>query len=120
MNERFDTKSACKFFTINGITPNRKPGGNPQKAISYCMKGNNYIAQNMDPNFEIRTRKMHQQLLGYNLINKSITMTKATQMYPELLWKYDTVKSNLNSYFHDTEWKIILEVNYIRGPCLVL
>ncbi|KAG2211330.1 hypothetical protein INT45_012545 [Circinella minor] len=30
-------------------------------------------------------------------------MTKATQMYPELLWKYDTVKLNLNSYFHDTE-----------------
>ncbi|KAG2223611.1 hypothetical protein INT45_001693 [Circinella minor] len=37
MNERFDTKSARKFFTIDGVPPNMKPGGNPQKAISYFI-----------------------------------------------------------------------------------
>ncbi|KAG2215612.1 hypothetical protein INT45_013098 [Circinella minor] len=101
MDERFDTKTARKFFSIDGVTPNMKPGGNPQKAISYCMKGMNYVCYNMDPNYEIKTRKMHQQLLGYQLITKQLNMRKATEIYLELLWKYDTVKSNLNSYFHD-------------------
>ncbi|KAG2216519.1 hypothetical protein INT45_002653 [Circinella minor] len=59
IDERFDTKTARKFFTIDGVTPNMKPGGNPQKPISYCMKGMDYVCYNMDPNYEIKTRKMH-------------------------------------------------------------
>ncbi|KAG2206633.1 hypothetical protein INT45_012632 [Circinella minor] len=101
MDEEFDTKTACKLFTIDGVTPNMKPGGSPQKAISYYMKGMDYVCYNMDPNYEIKTHKMHQQLLEYQLITKQLNMRKATEIYPELLWKYDTVKSNLNSYFHD-------------------
>ncbi|KAG2224383.1 hypothetical protein INT45_006783 [Circinella minor] len=74
IDERFDTKTACKFFTIDGVTPNIKLGGNPQKAISYCMKGMDYVCYNMDPNYEIKTRKMHQQLLEYQLITKQLNM----------------------------------------------
>ncbi|KAG2212234.1 hypothetical protein INT45_002660 [Circinella minor] len=101
MDERFDTKTAHKFFTIDGVTPNMKPGGNPQKAISYCMKGMDYVCYNMNPNYEIKTQKIHRQLLGYQLITKQLNMRKATEIYPELLWKDDTVKFNLNSYFHN-------------------
>lgn len=84
------------------IIPNIKTGAGTKEAISYIAKKEVYKT-NMDMNYEIKTKKMHQQLLAYELLNKKLNMREAVEMYPELLFKYDSTKSNLNSYFSDKE-----------------
>lgn len=95
-----------KFTVIDDknvkLVPNIKTGAGTKEAIAYIAKKEVYKT-NMDMNYEVKTKKMHQQLLAYELLHKKMNMTEAVEMYPELLFKYDSTKSNLNSYFTDKE-----------------
>jgi hypothetical protein len=57
----------------------------------------------MDMHYELKTKKLHQQLVAYELIQGKTNIAEATEMYPELLFKYDSIKSNLNSFRYDRE-----------------
>jgi len=105
--DKVDTRDALKYFEVNGLHPNIKPDGNTARAVSYCLKGGDYITHNLDPHYEVNTRKMHMQLLGYDLIHNKTSLTKAVETFPELLFKYDSTKSNLNSYRYDKDLESI-------------
>jgi hypothetical protein len=84
------------------IIPNIKTGGGTKEAIAYIAKKEIYKT-NMDMHYELKTKKLHQQLVAYELIQGKTNVVEATEMYPELLFKYDSLKSNLNSFKYDRE-----------------
>jgi hypothetical protein len=75
-----------KFKVIDSkqveIIPNIKTGGGTKEAISYIAKKEVYRT-NMDMHYELKTKKLHQQLVAYELIQGKSNLVEATETYPE-------------------------------------
>lgn len=86
----------------NLISPNVAESHGMKNHILYCAKKEKYLT-NMDLDYELKAKKLDKQYSAYKLISGKETLTQVTREYPELLFWYNNLKGNLNSYLNDVK-----------------
>lgn len=88
-----------RFFDINGFHPNIAYPKFKCKVIKYCTKGKNYVEFGIDVASYLGQYKAHRRIIGKELLETQDLVT-ITEKYPEIIWSFGLLKTNLNMYLN--------------------
>lgn len=105
-HETIETKN-YKLFDLEGLNhPNWRIPFNKRKVLSYMVKkiksiedwNNKTLEYGIDVNYYLKTKDLHLGQIGYSLINKTMSVTKAIEECPKLLFNAINIENNYNWY----------------------
>ena len=110
-DERFNSNDP-RVFDFKGKHPNIGHMNDKNKntrgnALTYMMKTDNDLwSHGIDLKNWKYTSNNHKKYIAQDLIDEKITLPEIVKVNPSMLFDYNKIKSNLNSYKIDTDEKI--------------
>lgn len=102
LTQRVDIKNKYFLDIKYGDTlyhGNYQVARNPIATLRYCTKDGDFLEYNMDAKHELEARESKKKILGAELITTPVH--NLVQNHPELLYEYEKIRRNQNSYWLD-------------------